>query len=85
MVFNEFSKIGEIWANPIAREILLKYAPELSSSPFLSFIKRSTVPQFATSNGAWTWSSEMLDTVLKELSSVQVEPEIDEEIIPSAN
>lgn len=82
MAFTEQSKIGEIWSNEAARAVLLKHVPDLANSPYLSFIKRSTLPQLAVSNQAWTWTPELLETVLAELAFVPDEPEEDAETAP---
>jgi hypothetical protein len=83
VALTELSKIGEIWANPAARDVLLKHFPELSESPFLSFIKRNTLSQLANFNSAWTWAPELLESVWKELAQIPIEPVVEEEIIPS--
>jgi hypothetical protein len=84
MGFTEKSKIGEIWANKTARAVLLKHAPEIADSPFLSFIKMNTIPQFAGFNQAFIWPQELVDTILTELALVVEEPE-EEEILPAVN
>lgn len=85
MAFSELSKIGAIWANKTARTILLKYVPELANSPFLSFMKRYTLQQFAASNPARSWTPEMMEAILTDLALVPEEPEEDAEIAPSAD
>lgn len=85
MTLNENSKIGQIWENPASREVLLKYLPHLKDSPFLSFIKKNTLPSYNAFNPAWAIAPELLETILSELSTIQVEIETDEEIFPALN
>ncbi|MBD0382761.1 DUF5605 domain-containing protein [Paenibacillus sedimenti] len=84
MPFNEQSKIGEIWANPTGRAVLLKYLPHLADSPYLSFIKKYTLPSFSVANQAWMIAPELLETILSELAPIPIE-EVDEEITPAAD
>ncbi len=74
-MFNEHTKIGHIWANDAGRAILIKHLPSLEKSPYLSFIKMSTLPKFAVSNDSWVWPDGMLDTILAELAEVELEPQ----------
>jgi hypothetical protein len=85
MTFNEESKIGHIWANPAGRAVLLKYLPHLKDSPFLSFIKKNTLPSYNAFNPAWTLAPELLETILTELSRIEVETETDEDITPAVD
>ncbi|WP_341281053.1 DUF5605 domain-containing protein [Paenibacillus sp. FSL H8-0537] len=71
MIFSEETKIGYIWASPEGRKVLLKHAPELADSPYLSFIKMNTLPRFATSNQALMRSPEWVAEVLGELSGIE--------------
>lgn len=82
MAFTEQTQIGVIWANRTARSVLLKHVPELESSPYLSFMKMRTLPQLAETNQAYTWTPELLETILKELAEVQDEPIEVVELIP---
>jgi hypothetical protein len=75
LTFNENSKIGHIWASEAGRAVLLKHLPSLADSPYLSFIKMSTLPKFAVSNDAWVWPEGMLETILAELAVVDEEPQ----------
>lgn len=84
MSFTEKSKIGEIWANKMARAVLLKHAPEIADSPYLFFLKMNTIPQFAGFNQSFIWPQELVDTILTELALVAEEPE-EEEILPAVN
>lgn len=74
MPFNEHTKIGHIWANPAGRAVLQRYLPELAESPFLSFIKMRTLPQYAVSNEAWVWPQDMLENMLAELAAIPEGP-----------
>ncbi|MGO4269911.1 DUF5605 domain-containing protein [Paenibacillus sp. TAF58] len=85
MTFNENSKIGQIWGNPAGRAVLLKYLPHLQDSPFLSFIKKNTLPSFSTFNPAGTIAPELLESMLAELSQIEVETVTDEDISPAAD
>ncbi|GGG08322.1 DUF5605 domain-containing protein [Paenibacillus abyssi] len=69
MTFTEQSRIGEIWKNEAAREVLLDYIPELSDLPHLSFIfKNHTLQRYSEYNQ--TIASEWLPAILAELSKV---------------
>ncbi|MFD0693389.1 DUF5605 domain-containing protein [Paenibacillus sp. GCM10027628] len=85
MAFTEQTKIGIIWANRTARSVLLKHVPDLENSPYLSFMKMRTLPQLAEANQAYTWTPELLDTILKELAEVPDEPIEVVELIPAAD
>ncbi len=79
MVFNEKTKIGHIWADPLGRKILLKHLPYLEGNPYLSFIKMRTLPMLAEADQSFAWPPELLDTILGELA--RFEPSTQEEKI----
>ncbi|WP_261304539.1 DUF5605 domain-containing protein [Paenibacillus andongensis] len=83
MTFSENSKIGQIWENTAGRAVLLKYLPHLKDSPFLSFIKKNTLPSYAAFNPAWSIAPELLESMLTELSLIEVETETDVDITPA--
>jgi hypothetical protein len=85
MSFTEQTKIGVIWANPEARAVLLKHVPDLTDSPYLSFMKMQTLPQLAASNKAYTWMPELLHAILQELATIRDEPVLEADIAPSAH
>lgn len=72
MVFNEHSKIGSIWRSVEARNVLLKYIPQLADNPnTLSMPKMFTVPQYAAFNDrSLAWPEGTLQQLMKELSLI---------------
>ncbi|TDF98670.1 DUF5605 domain-containing protein [Paenibacillus piri] len=85
MAFTEQTKLGKIWANQEARDVVLKHLPEIAGSPYLSFWKRRTLPELAVSNQAWAWTQEHLENIFKELADVQEETEFFKDTAPPAD
>lgn len=77
MHFNEHTKLGEIMACPATKAILFSYLPQLKDSPYLSFLKRSSLAQLAENKLMSGSLSEHLPSILKDLAHTEVllEPE----------
>lgn len=72
MIYNEQTKLGEIIAYPATRAILYSYLPQLKDSPYLTFIKRSNLLEFAAMRLANESFSGKLEQLIADLAQVEV-------------
>lgn len=85
-MFNKFSKIGSIWRNEIAREVLLKNIPGIADNPNTLFLqKMMTVPMYAELNKrSLAWSENHLSNIIDSLSKIEDNFIHDTEILPDS-
>lgn len=78
MYYNEHTKLGEIIAYPATRAELYSYLPQLKDSPFLTFLKGSSLLQLAEAKLLGSSLSEHMQSVIDGLAQIEVllEPDI---------